>query len=296
MLSLQQLRVFVVCAEEGTFSSAARKLGKAQSVVSHTIANLEIDLNLELFDRTTRNPKLTKHGARLLPHARATLQQSQEFHSVAHSMDLDNESELEIAVDPSLLFSNLYKLLDRFNLQFPETNLTLNVAKSCDIPHLVKSGQTHFGLMLIDGTMPTGVELGLLGHLPFCVVAHHNHPLSQLKSVTRSSLALHRQLVFQSTEGKPAALLPEISPHKYCSNDFTVIRDMAELNLGWGYLPTHILENMPANSPLVKLPISFDIQTWTIPVDRVMQIDGIRGSALKWLEAESRNLFSVAVK
>ncbi len=291
MLNLQQLRVFVVIAEEGSFSSAARKLGKAQSVISHTVSNLEIDLNLKLFDRATRRPSLTKEGERLLAHAKAVLQQTQEFESAARSLELMNETSIQIAVDPSLLFTDLYRLIDKFSAHFPDTDITLNVAKSCDIPELVKSGKTHFGLMLIDGSMPTGVELGLLGHLPFSVVAHKSHPLSKLKSVSRSSLALYRQVIFQSTEGKQAALLTEISPNKYYSNDFSAIRDMLEQNLGWGYLPNHLVEKHCSEHDLVKLPISFDIKTWTIPVDRVMQMGSVKGAALNWLEVESRELF-----
>lgn len=46
----------------GSFSAAARKLGKSQSTVSTAIANLEIDLGLNLFDRSSRKPMLTEHG------------------------------------------------------------------------------------------------------------------------------------------------------------------------------------------------------------------------------------------
>lgn len=48
--SIEQLQAFVASAEQGSFSAAARHLGKAQSVVSAAIANLEADLNLSLFD------------------------------------------------------------------------------------------------------------------------------------------------------------------------------------------------------------------------------------------------------
>ncbi len=291
MLNLHQLKVFVVSAEEGSFSSAARKLGKAQSVISHTISNLEVDLNLELFDRKTRSPTLTPEGVKLLSHARAVLHQTQELKSAARSMGLNNESSITITTDPSLLLPNLYKMMDEFSCQFPDINVTLNISQSVYIPDLVKSGKTHFGLMLIDSSMPSGVELGLLGHLPFYVVAHKKHPLSNLKSVSRSSLALYRQLVFLNTEGEPASQLPVISPKLYCSNDFSVIKNMVERNLGWGYIPTHMVESLKVNDNLVKLPVSFDIRTWTVPVDRVMQMDGVKGPAFKWLEEKSTFLF-----
>ncbi|CAH1542768.1 Transcriptional regulator, LysR family [Vibrio rotiferianus] len=69
MFNLQQLETLVMCVECGSFSAAARKLGKAQSAVSTTISNLEIDTGLTIFDRTSRLPNLTAQGERL--HAQA---------------------------------------------------------------------------------------------------------------------------------------------------------------------------------------------------------------------------------
>src|SRR5271166_920756 len=70
-LSLDQLRTFIAAAEEGSFSAAGRRLGRAQSVVSQTIANLEAQLGLPLFERAGRYPELTEQGRILLADARA---------------------------------------------------------------------------------------------------------------------------------------------------------------------------------------------------------------------------------
>ncbi|MEY8216564.1 MAG: LysR family transcriptional regulator [Colwellia sp.] len=292
MLSLQQLKTFVVCAELGSFSAASRKLGKAQSVVSQAIANLEVDLGLSLFDRSTRKPTLTKQGVKLLAHAQATLIQSQELESAAMALSAGDESELTVVVDPALLLPKLYQLLENFCLRYPATNLILNVANSDDIPEIVEKQKAQFGLMLIDGSMPTSVELGLLGHLPFFIVVHPNHPLAQLSRVTRAELAKYRQLLVRSAEKKSTALLPEISPKIFWSNDFEALKHMAEYNFGWCYLPAHIAQSSISNGSLIRLPVSFDIKTWTIPVDRVMPIDMAKGPALQWLVEASESLFN----
>lgn len=291
MLSLQQLKYFVVCAELGSFSAAARKLGKAQSVVSQAISNLEVDLGLPLFDRSTRKPMLTKQGVKLLAHAQATLIQSQELESAAVALSTGDESELTIVVDPALLQPKLYQLLENFCLRYPATNLILNVTNSDEIPRVVEQQNAQFGLMLIDGSMPTGVELGLLGHLPFYVVVHPNHPLTQLSSVTRAELAKYRQLLVRSAEKKSTALLPEISPKIFWSNDFEALKHMAEYNFGWCYLPAHIAQPSINNGRLIRLPVSFDIKTWTIPIDRVTSIDMAKSPALQWLIDASESLF-----
>jgi len=53
-VSLDQLRVFIAAAQEGSFSAAGRRLRRAQSLVSQTVANLEGQLNIKLFDRANK--------------------------------------------------------------------------------------------------------------------------------------------------------------------------------------------------------------------------------------------------
>ncbi len=71
--TLDQLEAFSASAETGSFSAAARKLGKAQSAVSMAISNLEIDLGLELFDRAGKYPVLTFTGEMFLREAETIL-------------------------------------------------------------------------------------------------------------------------------------------------------------------------------------------------------------------------------
>ena len=66
MLTHTQLRTFIAAADEGSFSAAGRKLRRAQSVVSQTLANLEAQLGVKLFDRSARYPMLTEEGRSLL--------------------------------------------------------------------------------------------------------------------------------------------------------------------------------------------------------------------------------------
>ena len=50
--TLDQLQVFLTVAESGSFSAASRALNRAQSVISYTIANLEAQLEMPLFERS----------------------------------------------------------------------------------------------------------------------------------------------------------------------------------------------------------------------------------------------------
>ena len=71
--TIEQLEVFSAVAQHGSFSAAARHLGKAQSSVSMAIANLEVDLGFALFKRDGKLPTLTKAGIQILKTAQLTL-------------------------------------------------------------------------------------------------------------------------------------------------------------------------------------------------------------------------------
>ena len=72
-VSLDQLRTFIAAVDQGSFSAAARKLLRSQSVVSETISNLEEQIGVRLFDRSGRYPKLTPAGLAILGDARGII-------------------------------------------------------------------------------------------------------------------------------------------------------------------------------------------------------------------------------
>src|SRR3546814_16930791 len=56
--TINQLRAFVAVCDQGSFSGAARKLGRAQSAISHAVKALESAFDVELFERNTRKAQL----------------------------------------------------------------------------------------------------------------------------------------------------------------------------------------------------------------------------------------------
>src|SRR5579864_4937123 len=126
-ITLDQLRTFIAAAEQGSFSAAGRKLRRAQSVVSQTLANLEGQLGVTLFDRSARYPTLTEDGRALLPEARAVADQMDGFKARAKTLREGLEPELSLSIDAMYPMSTLTEAVGLFRNAFPYTPLRLYV-------------------------------------------------------------------------------------------------------------------------------------------------------------------------
>ena len=134
-VTLDQLRTFVAAAEEGSFSAAARKLRRAQSAVSQTVANLEGQLRVQLFDRGGRYPRLTDEGHALLQDARAVAEYMDSFKAHARSIHEGLEPELSVVVDVMYPMAGLTRAAAFSRKVYPHTPLRLYVEALGGVVH-----------------------------------------------------------------------------------------------------------------------------------------------------------------
>ncbi len=98
--SLDQLKVFLMVVETGSFAAAGRKLGRATSAISYAIANLELQLGLPLFDReSTRKPILTEAGTAVLAEACMVTSGIDHLRAKVKGLLSGLEAEVALAVD-----------------------------------------------------------------------------------------------------------------------------------------------------------------------------------------------------
>src|SRR3979411_2726380 len=150
-VSLDQLRIFIAAADEGSFSAGGRRLRRAQSVVSQTLANLETQLGGKLFDRSSRAPVLTKQGVALLAEARAVVGRMDAFKARAKGLSDGLEPELSVVVDTVFPLGQLTDAVVAFQTKFPATPLRLYVEALGAVLQPVMEGRCAFGVM---GTLP----------------------------------------------------------------------------------------------------------------------------------------------
>jgi len=292
LYNLEQLRMFVETVDAGSFSACARKVGKVQSAVSQGIANLEIDLDTQLFDRSTRKPQLTKEGERLLIYARSVLQQVQEMNAVAKGINLGEETSIKIAIEDALFVPRLSQILLSFGEKFKATPLKIISAASPDIAAIVKEGKADIGLMFLEVEIDKHLVQHYIGNLPFVAVCSPKSELSTIEELTMHDLIPYRQIMLHGQEGEGLDLMSQFSTEVWWGTSFYAIKELVVHGVGWAYLPSSLVADSITRGNLIDLNMSFDHKPWSPLVEIVTAKNRSIGPGLTWLTKELKTLFA----
>ena len=282
-LSIDQLQAFAAAAETGSFSAAARRLGKAQSAVSAAVANLEIDLDSVLFDRSARYPVLTPAGERLLVEARVILERCEHFRGVARSLGEGVESRLTLAVDELYPEETLGVLLDEFSQRFPAVELELLFPLMEDVSRLVLSQCADLGIMWRQEVLPPELAFHALGWVPMPIICAPDHPLAAQTRVDFEELKRYRQLMVATRSDSEEKKRLRIAAEVWWVESQWVIVELVKRRLGWAFVPWHVAANSPAAAGLVSPHLTFQDQDWPVAMELVWHKQRSLGKAATWL-------------
>lgn len=262
MYTLEQLKIFVTVCDSGSFSAAARHLKRAQSGVSQAVSNLEIAINQELFCREKNIPSLTAQGKALLPIAKSVLHQQHYFDQKVDSLAKDNEHELVIAIEESLMNEELIQVLTPLGERFPITDIEIIVASTFDVEELVRSGRAQAGIVYGDGELKPDMDFFTLGHARFLTIVAPEHPLATYSLVTEADLKAHRQCVHRSSQKKELWFSYRIAPTAWYANNHRTLIELVQQNVGWAVVPELLVHKSIQQGSVIALPISHEIDGW----------------------------------
>lgn len=283
--TLDQLQVFLSVAETGSFSAASRALNRAQSVVSYTIANLEAQLEVTLFERNgVRQPKLTDEGAAMLEHARRIVAGLQDLRARAKGLKQGLEAEVSLAISTMVPAEAVVDALRDFRVQFPTVTLNLSVGELGMVMDMVLSRKAGIG---IGGAMfhqDDGLVIDKVGHSFMVPVAAADHPLVLLnRPLTLADVREEVQLVVTDasglTKGKDFNVL---SYKKWRVSDIATKYQLIKGGLGWGGLPVSVVRNDIINGSLKALELD-SYEGGEYPLYALHKADSPCGPAAKWL-------------
>ncbi|MGK5736204.1 LysR family transcriptional regulator [Acinetobacter junii] len=282
-INQEQLLMFQTVMETGSFSAAARKLGKVPSAVSMSIANLEIDLNLNLFDRIGREPIPTDAAKMLYEKTHLLLIEMNQWKQHAHALSNGLESTLNIVVVSELLHTNWTDYITLLEQNFPSLAINIVSAPQEDALQMLLDQTAQLALMFEREHLDSReqfVELKREALVP--VIAKH-HPLAQLKQVSFEQMVQTRQIVVASRDHtiKPELLF---SKDYWRTDNHHSACMMIVRNLGWGVLPLEMFNENPELKKKLKIMELYDFTPkFEYYVDLVWSRESDLGAAARFL-------------
>ena len=194
--NLDQLRAFVAVVEAGSFSGAARRLGRAQSVVSYAVASLEAQLGMPLFERGRRRPQLTAAGEVVLADARRLDMLMGQLQAKTAGLRGGVEAELSLAVDVMFPLPKLVEGMQAFAEAFPTVALNLAIEALGGVMKLVLDGGCALGISGPIPNWPDAIDATSMGAIELLTVAAPMHPLGlRAAPIPLSEAREHTQIV-----------------------------------------------------------------------------------------------------
>jgi DNA-binding transcriptional LysR family regulator len=127
---LGDMQLFVEAAALGSLSAAGRKLGLSPAAASARLLKLEETLHARLFERTTRQLRITDEGRLYLQHCRIALQAIDDAEAALQAGQNQVRGKVRISATSDFGRNLLYGWLDDFSRQHPEVSYALSLSDS----------------------------------------------------------------------------------------------------------------------------------------------------------------------
>lgn len=284
--SLDQLHAFLAVVDEGSFAGAARKMNRAVSAISYAIANLEAQLGLALFDREgSRKPVLTDAGQAVLADARLIAADLQALRARALGLHSGLEAEVSLALDVMIPLDRVAGLLRKFQETYPTVTLRLHVEALGGVAALLLDGRAHLGISGPAIAEHPDLERADAGALLLVPVASPDHPLARAGKLAPGAVREHLQLVLTDrsnlTEGRDFTVA---SPRTWRLADLGAKHELLREGIGWGNMPSGMIEDDLAQGRLIRLQMPDDIGG-PYRLSALWRRDNPPGPAANWLLA-----------
>ena len=281
--TLDQLRLFLAVADEGSFNKAAKRLGRALSAVSYGIAALEAQLGLTLFDRQgSRRPELTGAGKALLLDARAIADEADGLMARARGIRQGLETVVGLAVDVMVPTAKVAGVLRDFQAIFPTVDLRLHIEALGAVAAMVCDKKADLAIAGPDIVDLPELERMAIGAVELVPVAAPGHPLAAAGSEPGETRR-HLQIVLTDrstlTEGREFSVL---SPRTWRLGDLGAKHALLREGIGWGNMPRHDVADDIAAGRLVELRLP-DAPPVDYRLHALWRRDSRPGPATTWL-------------
>ncbi|MBS3020697.1 HTH-type transcriptional regulator YhaJ [Comamonas sp. PE63] len=291
--SADQVPLFLAVLDAGSFSAAARKLGRVPSAVSMAIAQLEAELDLQLFDRSGREPVPSAAARALEPQARLLAEQLQLLNWQAQSLHAGLEERLTLAIAPELLATHWSEPLHQLVHEFPALPIEVLAAPQVDALELLHAGRAHLALVFERPAMDGREGFQEMGRETLVAVmspqfepwqqalAEHGPGRTAPPQLTVEQLAATRQVLVASRDPQQTDPRFVFARQLWRTDSHQAALSLIGAGLAWGWLPKGLVESHIGSGALMEIPVLNLSNGTTLFVDWVWSKERPQGLATR---------------
>ncbi len=198
-MELRQIRYFIAVAEEGNFSSAARRLYVSQPPITRQIQQLEAELEVQLFERTQKGVVLTPAGDAFLDEARQILTRTKLAKERSQAAGKGEIGNLEIGYFGSPIYSIIPQVIRNLRQEYQHISVSLQQLTKKEQVESIKDGRIHVGFSRYY-QHDDHLKVKTVAQEKILLALSSAHPLASAKKVSLKQLKDECLIVFPKND------------------------------------------------------------------------------------------------
>jgi DNA-binding transcriptional LysR family regulator len=281
-MHIETLKIFCDLANFQSFSKTAEKHLLSQSAISQQLAQLELSLKCQLFDRKKRPAELTKAGQLFYQACKDILDRYEQLRTELNALKSTEGDRINIAAIFSIGMHTLPDYVKTFMVRYPNVNVHIEYFSADKIYELVLGGDIDIGLVAIP-KRDKRLEVYDFEKEPLVLACSPKHPFSHELQVDIHRLQFERFIAFE--ENVPTRIWIDSILERYNVvvrpvmefDNIETIKRAVEINSGISILPhTAILQEI--GSGTIKA-IPFSNEQFVRPTGIIVRKGKILGQA-----------------
>jgi len=285
-MTIEDLKSLVAVATAGSVRKGAEQVFKTQPAISQALKRLELELEIEIYDRSHYRFTLTPNGQAILERAKRLLNEEQSFKSYAAHLNSHVETNFHLSVQSSVDSKLYFDILAQAQKQFPETvfhiyqeevkaALTLLIDKQVDLAISPSS---------ISMSKSNDLQSLKLDHSELINVCHRDFIENSGIEFSRHDALKWHQIILNSSANQPQQQFGVLEGNRrwHC-NTHTMKLALIKRGMGWGKLPKKDIENLLHSGELRILNIEGVDSEVSGEIYLMRQSKGTKGAVAQWL-------------
>ncbi len=256
VLTPASLSMLQVIADTGSFAAAARQLNMVPSALTYRVRQIEDALDVLLFDRSSRQARLTDAGSELLREGQNLLNEVDAIANRVKRVATGWEPQLTIAIDSMIDRSTVMELCESFFQLQPPTKLKLRAETLSGTLESLMSGQADLAIgAVMDAHAKGGLHRELLGSVSFAFAIAPHHPLAKApEPLSDQTIRAHRAVAIADSvqRGTSMSIGLLMGQEVFTVADLSAKLDAQVRGLGVGFLPTCVAQSYIDTGRLVE--------------------------------------------